>query len=76
MFNDTVLKALIDTALAYNKDVGIAASRLEQAWAAVGYYRADMFPKLDVSAGAMRGNFFGQRTPLSNNFYGVAQLSW
>lgn len=76
IFNDTVLNELIDTALVYNKDVRIAASRLEQAWAAVGYYRADMFPKLDVSAGAMRGNFFGQRTPLSNNFYGVAQLSW
>ena len=76
IFNDTVLEALIDSALANNKDVRMAASRLEQAWAAVGYYRADMWPKLNVSAGAMRGNFFGQRTPLTNNFYGVAQLSW
>jgi multidrug efflux system outer membrane protein len=76
LFNDPILEALIDTALKYNKDVRIAASRLEQAWAAVGYYRADMWPKLDVSAGAMRGNFFGQSIPLTNNFYGVAQLSW
>jgi multidrug efflux system outer membrane protein len=75
-FNDTVLDALIDTALIYNNDVRVAASRLEQAWAAVGYYRADMFPKVDIGAGAMRGNFIGQRTPLTNNFFGVAQLSW
>jgi multidrug efflux system outer membrane protein len=76
IFGDAELDTLVNRALRNNKDVRIAASRVAQAWAAVGYYRADMYPKLDVSAGAMRGNYFGSPTPLQNNFFGLAQLAW
>lgn len=76
LFDDPELDTLITRALRNNKDVRIAASRVAQAWAAVGYYRADMYPKLDVSAGATRGNFSGAQVPLQNNFFGVAQLAW
>lgn len=76
LFDDEVLDTLIMEALRNNKNVRMAASRVQQAWAALGFYRADLFPKLDVAASAYRGNFFGQKTQLTNNFYGVAQLSW
>ena len=76
IFEDPELDTLIARALRNNKDVRIAAARVAQSWAAVGFYRADMYPKVDVSAGAMRGNFSGAQMPLQNNFFGVAQLAW
>jgi outer membrane protein, multidrug efflux system len=76
IFEGPELDTLIARALRNNKDVRIAAARVAQSWAAVGFYRADMYPNLDISAGAMRGNFSGAQTPLQNNFFGVAQLAW
>ncbi len=76
IFENPELDTLIARALRNNKDVRIAAARVAQSWAAVGFYRADMYPKVDVSAGAMRGNFSGAQMPLQNNFFGVAQLAW
>lgn len=76
IFDDPELDTMVVRALRNNKDVRIAAARVAQAWAAVGFYRADMYPKVDVSAGAMRGNFSGAQIPLQNNFFGVAQLAW
>ncbi len=76
LFDDPELDTMVVRALRNNKDVRIAAARVAQAWAAVGFYRADMYPKVDVSAGAMRGNFSGAQIPLQNNFFGVAQLAW
>jgi len=56
IFNDPVLDTLIRTALQENKDLQIAASRVEQARANLGYNRADMGPKVGVQAGAGASN--------------------
>jgi len=77
LFGDPILDTMIMTALRNNRDVRVAAARVQQAWAAVGYYRADMWPKIDLQAGAMRGNFLnGNEIPTGNSFFGAAQLTW
>ncbi len=60
IFNDPVLDTLIVTALRENKNVLIAASRIEQARANVGYNKADYGPKFGISANA------GKSTMLNN----------
>ena len=55
LFRDDQLDALIRVALAENKDLAIALSRIEEARLTVIAVRANQFPFLDVSAGAGRG---------------------
>ncbi|MCK4562083.1 MAG: TolC family protein, partial [Flavobacteriaceae bacterium] len=67
LFNDPVLDTLIVTALRENKNVLIAASRIEQARANVGYNKADYGPKFGIQAGANSSNqFLG--IPVDNSF--------
>ena len=78
LFNDPILESLVSIALADNKDVLIAASRIEQARAALGFTRADLYPKIDIEAQATRGNLAGRTksdTTSSNFFIGPA-LNW
>ncbi len=78
LVQDDELKELIILGLQQNKDVRIAASRIEQARAALGYAKADQFPSLDVSAGASRGNFSGTSAlpATASNFYIAPSLSY
>jgi len=77
MFNDPVLDTLIKTALNENKDVLVAAARIEAARATVGYNKADQFPTINVAAGASRGNFSGAKlNSINNNFYAYPELVW
>lgn len=55
IFNDPLLLELIDTALRYNKDVLIAASRVEEAMYIVGYNRADIWPAFGYDGSASYG---------------------
>ena len=79
VFQDKDLKTLIDTALVYNQDVLIAASRIEEARAVLGYNKADLWPSLgyDGTAGRQKVNVpsIGVSDPF-NNFQGVATLAW
>ncbi|MCA9735515.1 efflux transporter outer membrane subunit, partial [candidate division KSB1 bacterium] len=79
LFNDEYLTGLVEMALTNNQDVLMAASRIEQARAAVGYNKADMFPVIGYDGGATRytSNFPGQgvQGPY-NDFSGVATLAW
>ena len=59
LFDDSVLYSLVVTALADNKDAMIAASRIEEARAALGFTKADQYPQLNLEGGARAGNFFG-----------------
>lgn len=52
LFHDPVLDTLIATALRENKNLLVAASRIEQARANVKFNKADMGPKIGVQAGA------------------------
>lgn len=78
IFNDPVLDTLIKTALLENKDVLIAASRVEQARANVGYNKADYGPKIGVSGNANRTDMF-QSIHLDNtvnSFTASAVANW
>jgi multidrug efflux system outer membrane protein len=59
LFDDPVLYALVVTALTDNKDLMVAASRIEEARAALGFTKADQYPRLDLEANARRGTFTG-----------------
>ncbi len=77
IFNDPVLDTLVHTALRQNKDVLIAAARINAAKATVGYNKADQFPTVNVAAGAARGNFAGTKLATTNNsFYAYPELFW
>ncbi len=77
LFDDPVIYRLVTAALANNRDLKIAASRIEQARAFVRFSRADQFPRVDITGGADTGNFLGTRADdtVSNLFIGPA-LSW
>jgi len=56
LFEDQQLQALIRAALEQNKDLAIAASRIEEFRAVLGVTRADQYPSLNVAATAGRGS--------------------
>ncbi len=78
LFNDPVIDTLVKEALNNNKDLLIAVARIEEARSALGFTSADMYPKLDIQAGASRGNSTGslQLPRTTNNFYISPVLSW
>jgi multidrug efflux system outer membrane protein len=79
LFDDPLLIDLVTEALTNNRDVKIAVSRIEQARAALGFTRADQYPRVDVEAGAKslisRADFSAFVKP-NNHFYLAAPLSW
>ncbi len=57
LYQDSVLQGLITTALENNKDLQVALARIEEARAAVGFSRADLYPFVDgVAGGAVSGD--------------------
>ena len=78
LFDDADLVALIETALANNKELAIALARIEEARASLGFVRADQFPNLSGSAGAGRGNVLPGGVPgaVNDNFVLAADLSF
>ncbi len=77
LFNDPVLYKLVIMALENNRDLKIAASRVSEARAVLGFTRADQYPALDIEAGASAGNFSGVRSDDTNtNLFVAPILSW
>ena len=84
VFQDPILKGLIEEALRRNYDVAIASARVQQARANVGVARSDYFPSLDYSIGAGRSKVGpgilgspGGPVPNASNFYSASTLmSW
>ncbi len=68
-FNDQVLNGLIQAALKENKDVKIAAARVEQFIGQYGTTRAALFPQIGVSGayGRQRVSEMTGLTPLENS---------
>lgn len=56
LFKDPNLNSLITTALRENRDLAVAMARIDEARAILGVVRPDQFPRLDVSAGAVRSD--------------------
>ncbi|MCD6271676.1 MAG: efflux transporter outer membrane subunit [Deltaproteobacteria bacterium] len=78
LFNDPVLGSLVTAALQDNKEIRIAASRIEEARASLGFTRADSYPRLDLEADASRGNSSGGRKLgyTDNHFFIAPALRW
>jgi multidrug efflux system outer membrane protein len=83
VFQDPVLKGLIQEALRQNYDVKIAAARVQEARAFVTVSRSDFFPSLDYSVRAARGQVLpgfdgpGGRAQEASNFYSATMaMSW
>jgi multidrug efflux system outer membrane protein len=78
VFNDSILNNLIVTALKENKNLLIAASRIEQARENIGFTKAGARPKFGVNASAGRGNSVqGIRLPdPTSSFGGSVNVSW
>ena len=64
LFGDPQLKALVETALAENQDLGIAVARIEEFRALLGITRSNQFPTVDIAASGGRTN------PSQNSFPG------
>ncbi|GJM29935.1 MAG: membrane protein [Cyclobacteriaceae bacterium] len=54
LFQDTILQRIIQVGIANNKDLQIAASRIQEAEAQMGVVRANLYPRVNYGAG---GNF-------------------
>ena len=83
VFKDPQLISLIQTALANNYDLRVAATRIEQSRQLEAQARAEYFPFLDYGVRAGHGkNEFGATIPNGNggkeqgSFIGVATAAW
>lgn len=73
LFDDPVLDTLIKSALQNNKNVLMAASRLEAARANIGFTKADQNPAIRFGVGAGVSGF---NDNVSSDFYAVPELNW
>lgn len=62
IFKDEQLQYLIHTGLEENRDIRIAAARIQEATAVYGFTRADLYPRLDITAQGQKGNFLQGQT--------------
>ncbi len=77
LFNDPVLDTLIKTALAENRDVMIAAARVQTAMANLGYTKAEQWPVFGMNISANGGNYTGfLDNKNSSTFAAYPQMSW
>jgi len=89
-FGDSVLKELIQTALQENKDIKIAAARVEEFMGRYGTTRAALFPQVSASASGSRsrstvytpagvinpGDYVVLPTNPANSFQASLNASW
>ncbi len=73
LFDDPILDTLIKTAITENKDVLMAASRIEAARANIGFTKADQYPAFRFGVGASASGLSGSN---SSNFYAYPELGW
>jgi len=79
VFQDDELDRLITIALDENKDLAIAAARVEEARARAGFARGDFYPQIGVNATGQRGNTAEQFIPgigIQDNYALNADLAW
>ncbi|UCF64680.1 MAG: TolC family protein, partial [bacterium] len=78
LYQHPTLDTLILAALEGNKNVQIALSRIEEARAIYGFTKVDLYPKLDIQAGASRGTLFNgvELESETNNFFISPVVNW
>ncbi|HKQ97846.1 MAG TPA: efflux transporter outer membrane subunit, partial [Candidatus Polarisedimenticolia bacterium] len=67
LFQDEQLSGLVRTALEQNKDLAIAAARVDEARARYGFTRADQLPVINLGIDATRGRTSEQLPPGTGN---------
>lgn len=76
-FDDPVLDSLISLSLQYNRNILIAAERIQQARYALKIQKADLLPMFGVQGSAERGNFlFNQIGQTNELFIAGSGLHW
>jgi multidrug efflux system outer membrane protein len=78
LFDDPLLQNMVSRTFTNNHDLLIAASQLEEARAFLGITKADQFPRIDIDAGASRGNFAGgsRSETINSAIYAAPVLRW
>ncbi len=79
MFDDDVLDTLIRIALDNNKDVLVAAARVDAARANLGYTKADQWPRFGYQVGVNSGNVFAgvfSQESVTTNWFAFPEMSW
>ena len=74
LFDDPILFKLVNTALENNRNVKIALSRIEQARAELGYYKADEYPAIGLQGGGTTGNYGGSRSTVTTGNVYIAPM--
>jgi multidrug efflux system outer membrane protein len=77
-FNDPVLDALINEALVNNKDVRIAAARVEEFAARVDITRAGFYPQIgyDGAAGRNKTSLAGASPRINDSYLAALNVGW
>lgn len=78
-FQDPNLQQLIEIALVENQNVLIAAARIEEARAFMGFTKADMYPNITINAQGSRNNFIpgaNLEVDARNTFFVAPALNW
>ncbi len=79
IYKDSTLVGLIDIALEENKDIKVAAARIEESRAALGYTKADLGPAITYQANVGTSNLiFASMEQTSNRdiYFLAPTLSW
>lgn len=78
IFSDTTLYRLVTTALANNKDVAVAYSRVEEARLNMRATRADLYPQLNYSIAGQTGNEtpFGKSPSPVQEYKAGGSIGW
>lgn len=77
VFQDPALRRLVETALARNRDLKLAAARVAEAGALVGQARTAQWPQVNIALGAQRGRIVQNTGYVTGGlFNGGADLSY
>lgn len=78
VYTDSTLRALLNRALLYNKDMAVAAARVKQMAAEKRISIANLLPQLNATVEVEREmeNYGGHSEKFSNSFEAKALLSW
>jgi multidrug efflux system outer membrane protein len=77
IFKDDYLTALIDSALKNNYDIRIAAARIAEAKAIVGYNKADLYPSFGYEVNASKSNLTGnQKGESFSSYFAAPSINW
>jgi multidrug efflux system outer membrane protein len=69
VYDDPVLRRLLETAVAHNRDLKIAAARVTEAGALVGQARTAQWPQVEVGVGAQRGRILQNESHVTGGLF-------